>query len=111
MLLQFDGHETRMAHDGRAAIEAAERFRPDVILLDIGLPGMSGYEVCRHLRRTEWAGGITIVALTGWGQEEDRNRSREAGFDTHMVKPVDHGALTRFLATVPARRNITRSEA
>jgi PAS domain S-box-containing protein len=102
MLLQFDGHETLMAHDGRAAIEAAERFRPDVILLDIGLPGMNGYEVCRHIRSTSWGSRVTIVALTGWGQEEDRNRSREAGFDTHMVKPVDHGALARLLASVPA---------
>ena len=110
MLLQFDGHETRMAHDGRAALDAAERFRPDVILLDIGLPGMNGYEVCRQIRGSEWGGAITIVALTGWGQDEDRNRSREAGFDTHMVKPVDHEALTRLLASIPTDDN-SRSEA
>jgi PAS domain S-box-containing protein len=111
MLLQFDGHETMMANDGRAALEVAERFRPDVILLDIGLPGMNGYEVCRHIRATEWGSGIAVVALTGWGQEEDRNRSREAGFDTHMVKPVDHDALTRLLASIPARGDVSRSEA
>jgi PAS domain S-box-containing protein len=111
MLLQFDGHETLMAHDGREAIEAAERLRPDVILLDIGLPGMNGYEVCRRIRSTTWGSGIAIVALTGWGQEEDRTRSREAGFDTHMVKPVDHEALTRLLASIPASGDVSRSEA
>jgi PAS domain S-box-containing protein len=111
MLLDFDGHETLIAHDGRAAIQAAERFRPEVVLLDIGLPVMNGYEVCRYIRRTSWGSHIAIVALTGWGQDEDRSRSREAGFDTHMVKPVDHVALTKFLASLPARDDITRSEA
>jgi PAS domain S-box-containing protein len=102
MLLRFFGHETYKAHDGRQAIELAERHRPEVILLDIGLPQLNGYEVCRHIRREPWGGGIVIVALTGWGQEDDRNRSREAGFNAHIVKPVDHEALLKLLAALPS---------
>jgi PAS domain S-box-containing protein len=101
MLLQFDGHDTLKAHSGPQAIEAADRFRPDVMLLDIGLPGMSGYEVCQRIRQEPWGQRILIVAMTGWGQEEDRRRSMEAGFDTHMVKPVDHEALLKLLASIP----------
>jgi len=86
-----------------AALEAAERFRPDVVLLDIGLPRMNGYEVCRRLRQEPWGREMTIVALTGWGQEEDRNRSKEAGFDMHMVKPVDFDALLQLLGSVPSK--------
>ncbi|HEX7794204.1 MAG TPA: PAS domain S-box protein [Vicinamibacterales bacterium] len=103
MILQFAGHETVKAYDGVAAIEAAERFRPDVVLLDIGLPRMNGYEVCRRLRQEPWGRDITIVALTGWGQEDDRTRSKEAGFDVHMVKPVDFDALLQLLASAPSR--------
>ncbi len=97
MLLQFGGHETYKAHDGLAAIEAARRLRPDVVLLDIGLPGLNGYEVCSRIRQEPWGKRATLVALTGWGQDEDRDRSREAGFDAHMVKPVDFDALLRLL--------------
>ena len=79
-------------------LEAAAEFRPDVVLLDIGLPGMDGYEVARRLRRTPRPAAAVLVALTGWGQEEDRRRSREAGFDHHLVKPVDPDALNRVLA-------------
>jgi CheY-like chemotaxis protein len=100
MLLEFGGHETHKAHDGIAALEAAERLRPDAVLLDIGLPGLNGYEVCRRIRQTPWGEPITLVALTGWGQDEDRDRSREAGFDAHMVKPVDFDALLKLLASV-----------
>jgi len=103
MILQFAGHETIKAYDGVAAIEAAERFRPEVVLLDIGLPRMNGYEVCRRLRQEPWGREMTIVALTGWGQEEDRNRSKEAGFDVHIVKPVDFDALLQLLASAPSR--------
>jgi PAS domain S-box-containing protein len=102
MLLEFEGFETAIAHSGPAALEKARHFRPDVTLLDIGLPGMNGYEVCRQLRE-EWGADVLIVALTGWGQPEHRARSREAGFDTHMVKPVDHDALMRLLASLPER--------
>jgi PAS domain S-box-containing protein len=103
MLLQFEGHETHTAHDGAEAIKAAERLRPDVVLLDIGLPIMNGYEACRRIRNEPWGKDLLLVALTGWGQEEDRERSRNAGFDMHMVKPVDHDQLVSLLASAPSR--------
>jgi CheY-like chemotaxis protein len=102
MLLQLAGHETHKAHDGQAAIEAAERLRPDAILLDIGLPIMNGFEVCSHIRRQPWGKDLVLVALTGWGQDEDRQKSREAGFDAHMVKPVDHDLLMTLLGSLPS---------
>jgi CheY-like chemotaxis protein len=102
MMLEFEGHETYKAHDGFEAIEAAERLGPDVVLLDIGLPRLNGYEACRRIRQQPWGKDLMIVALTGWGQEEDRQKSREAGFDTHMVKPVDYDALIELLAALPA---------
>jgi PAS domain S-box-containing protein len=101
MLLQLEGHQTYKAHDGQEAIKAAERLRPDAVLLDIGLPILNGYEVCRRIRKESWGKHLTIVALTGWDQEEDRHRSREAGFDAHMVKPVDHDELLKLLASLP----------
>jgi len=88
MLLELDGHETVLAHDGKQAVEAAFASRPSMVLLDIGLPYMNGYEACRAMRD----GGLSealIVAMTGYGQDEDRRRSVEAGFDAHLVKPVD----------------------
>lgn len=97
LLLELDGHETHTAPDGLAALEAAERLHPDVVLLDIGLPRMDGYEVCRRLRKEPWCASTMLVALTGWGQHDDRRRSREAGFDHHLVKPVDHAALMQLL--------------
>jgi PAS domain S-box-containing protein len=102
MLLQLAGHETHKAHDGQAAIEAAERLRPDAILLDIGLPIMNGFEVCSHIRRQPWGKDVVLVALTGWGQDEDRQKSKEAGFDAHMVKPVDHDLLINLLGSLVA---------
>jgi PAS domain S-box-containing protein len=102
MLLQFGGHETYQAHDGVTAIEAAERLRPDAVLLDIGLPRLNGYEVCRRIRQAPWGKQLTLVALTGWGQDEDRHRSLEAGFDAHMVKPVDVDALLKLLGSLPS---------
>ena len=98
MLLDEIGHETHLAHDGLEALAAAERIRPDVVLLDIGLPKLNGYEVCRRIREHTWGEALMMVALTGWGQDEDRQRSFEAGFDTHLVKPVDHAVLMRLLA-------------
>ncbi|HWB09821.1 MAG TPA: PAS domain S-box protein [Pirellulales bacterium] len=93
MMLKLMGNEVRTAHDGLAALEAAEHFRPDFILLDIGLPKLNGYETCRRIRAEGWSRNMVIVALTGWGQEEDRRRSQEAGFDHHLVKPVDIAVL------------------
>jgi PAS domain S-box-containing protein len=96
-LLRLDGHEVEVAYDGEEGIAAAERFRPDVILLDIGLPKLSGYEVCRHIRQQPWGSGIFLIALTGWGQEHDRQRTGEAGFHHHIVKPADPAKLARML--------------
>ena len=100
MLLQITGHETYMAHDGTAALEAIRKHRPEVVLLDIGLPGMDGYEVCRQARKQPWGKELVLIALTGWGQEDDRRRSREAGFDDHLVKPVDYAALMTLLGSL-----------
>jgi signal transduction histidine kinase/ActR/RegA family two-component response regulator len=97
MLLDVCGHQTHVAHDGLAAVEAADRLRPDVILLDIGLPKINGFEACRRIRQRPWGRDIVVIALTGWGQEVDRRRSRESGFDHHIVKPVEHAALVKLL--------------
>ena len=86
------------AFDGIEAIEAAATFRPDVVLLDIGLPKLNGYETARRIREQPWSNGMVLVAVTGWGQEEDRQKTREAGFDAHLVKPIDFAALTKLLA-------------
>ena len=98
MLLELTGNETHTAYDGLAAVEAAETFRPNVILLDIGLPKLNGYEAARKIREQPWGKSMVLVALTGWGQEDDRRKSREAGFDGHLVKPVDLADLTKLLA-------------
>jgi len=97
VLLELSGHDVRLAHDGIDAVKTSDEFRPDVILLDIGLPRMNGYEAARVIRRRPWGNGVTLIALTGWGQKEDRERSKDAGFDTHLVKPVDHDELLRLL--------------
>jgi PAS domain S-box-containing protein len=97
MLLRLGGNEVQTAYDGLAAVEAAERLRPDVVLLDIGMPKLNGYEACRRLREQPWGQGLLLVALTGWGQEEDKRRTEEAGFDAHLVKPVDPNALMNLL--------------
>ena len=82
-------------------MEAAATFRPDVILLDIGLPELNGYDVARRIREQPWGKSMVLVALTGWGQEEDRRRSQEAGFNHHLTKPVDPAALKKLLASRP----------
>jgi CheY-like chemotaxis protein len=95
MLLQLGGHETHTASDGVQAVEATMRLQPDVVLLDIGLPRLNGYEAARKIREQYKQGGCPmLVALTGWGQDEDRRRSEEAGFDAQLVKPVDEGVLS-----------------
>lgn len=96
-LLRVQGAEVDTAHDGEAALARAEALRPDALLLDIGLPGRNGYEVCSELRGRAWTAGLHVVALSGWGQESDRRRSRAAGFDAHLVKPVDYPELVRTL--------------
>jgi signal transduction histidine kinase len=99
-LLSLSGHEVYRAEDGSDALRAAERCRPDVALLDIGMPFANGYEVARHIRGQPWGRHMVLVALTGWGQESDRRRSREAGFDSHLTKPVDPHVLDELLARV-----------
>lgn len=98
MLLELTGYEVERAYDGLQAVEAAERCRPDLVLLDIGMPNLDGYEVCRRIRQQPWGRDLLVVALTGWGQEDDRLRSKAAGFDNHLVKPVDRSELLRLLA-------------
>jgi PAS domain S-box-containing protein len=96
-LLMLEGHSTQTAHDGLQALEAVDRFDPEVVLLDIGLPGMNGYDVCRAIRGKPSSHKRLIVALTGWGQATDRQRSIAAGFDEHLVKPLNFEALTKLL--------------
>ncbi len=105
LLLQFSGHHTAMAHDGQQAVETASSFEPDVILLDIGLPKLNGYEAARAIRNLENGHAIHLIALTGWGQQEDRTRSKEAGLDGHMVKPVDHVELAKQLKEISEAKN------
>jgi signal transduction histidine kinase len=97
------GHDIRVAFDGQEAVEIAGEFMPDVVLLDIGLPKLNGYDVARELRAKPWGDKMIIVAVTGWGRETDRRQSREAGFDTHMTKPVDPAALEAFLNSCSTR--------
>ena len=100
MILEALGHVTRVAHDGHGALAAAREFRPRVAFLDIGMPGMSGYDTARAMRATEELGGIVLVALTGWGAESDRRRSSEAGFDHHLTKPVQLEVVEKLLGRV-----------
>jgi CheY-like chemotaxis protein len=99
MLLKDWGQETRIAHDGVSALAAAEQFRPEVVLLDIGLPRLHGYEVARRLRQQRWSGArdATVIAITGWGRESDRHGDA-AGIDHRLLKPVDPAALRTLLA-------------
>jgi CheY-like chemotaxis protein len=102
MMLKLMGNEVRTAHDGLEAVEATAAFRPDMVLLDIGMPKLNGYDACRRIRAQPWGRDVVIVALTGWGQEEDKRRSKEAGFNGHLVKPVEPAALEKLLAGVKA---------
>jgi CheY-like chemotaxis protein len=99
MLLQLSGHDVRIAYDGLAAVKVAESFRPEVVLLDIGMPTLNGYEAARRIRKLDPA--VRLVALSGYAQEEDRVQSKEAGFDLHLVKPVDTRRLREFIAEPP----------
>ncbi|HKP82754.1 MAG TPA: PAS domain S-box protein [Pyrinomonadaceae bacterium] len=103
MLLEITGNKTYLAHDGVEALEAAEKYRPEVVLLDIGLPRLDGHEVCRRIREKSWSKNIVIIALTGWGQEDDRRKSEEAGFNGHLVKPVDYDKLLELLSSLTSR--------
>jgi len=115
-MLNLMGNDTRTAYDGQAGMDAAGEFRPEVILLDIGLPKLNGYEACRRIREQEGGESVVLIALTGWGQDDDRRHSHVVGFDHHMVKPVDPRALMELLAGLSvgqkadARRRINRAD-
>jgi CheY-like chemotaxis protein len=98
MLLELAGHEVRVAHLGQTAMYLAQTFRPHVALLDIGMPDLSGYEVARALRLEPWATNLQLIALTGWGKDDDRRRALEAGFDHHLTKPIDPDQLGNLIA-------------
>lgn len=101
MALKFLGADVHTANDGQAALDAIQTYRPSAVLLDIGMPGMDGLEVARRARQRPEGHDLTLIAMTGWGQEEDRRRSKEAGFDHHLVKPVEFGTLQALLAALP----------
>ncbi|HLW65486.1 MAG TPA: PAS domain S-box protein [Gemmataceae bacterium] len=102
-LLRFLGHEIQAAYDGEEAVAAAKSFQPDVVLMDIGLPKLNGYEAARRIRAEPWGQEMTLIALTGWGQDEDRRRSQEAGFDHHLVKPIRMAAIEKLLTERTAK--------
>jgi CheY-like chemotaxis protein len=100
MILDLVGHATRCVHDGPSVLDAALNYRPDAVLLDIGLPGMSGYDVARALRAMPSLAGSVLIAITGYGRDSDRDLAREAGFDHHLVKPADPEALLRIIGAL-----------
>jgi CheY-like chemotaxis protein len=102
MILEREGHEVRVAENGNAGVAVAHEFLPQVILCDIGLPGIDGYQVARMLRQDPILAGIYLVALTGYGRDADKRRAREAGFDRHMTKPIDFSMLRQTLSGIPA---------
>jgi CheY-like chemotaxis protein len=97
MMLRLMDNDVRTAHDGVAAVVAAEQFRPEIILMDVGMPRLNGLDATRRIREQSWAHNMVIIALTGWGQENDRERSREAGCDGHLIKPVNLSELEMLL--------------
>jgi CheY-like chemotaxis protein len=102
-LLVMLGHQTLIVHDGLEAVAAAKSFRPDAALLDIGMPRLNGYEVARRIRCDPACGSMKLIAMTGWGQEEDKRRAMEAGFDHHLTKPMEISAIEQILSTTPAQ--------
>ncbi|HEU5116678.1 MAG TPA: response regulator, partial [Isosphaeraceae bacterium] len=105
LLTRLHHQKVQVAHDGPSALEQVEAFHPEVVLLDIGMPGMNGYEVARRLRDRPSGSAVLLVALTGWGQHTDRRRSQEAGFDYHLVKPVDPDELIALIDSLPRVRD------
>jgi CheY-like chemotaxis protein len=103
MLLDLEGFETQVAYNGPAALQLAREFSPDVIFCDIGLPGMDGHEIARRVRKDPAIAQVILIALTGWGAEGEVRKTRESGFDFHMVKPVDSNALLELLSHVAPR--------
>ena len=107
-LLKLAGYAVKIAHDGPGALEIAQQFQPESVILDIGLPGMDGYEVAARLRAEEHGRDVLLIALSGYGQEEDHRRSREVGIDHHIVKPVDFDELKKLLRDELEKRESSR---
>jgi CheY-like chemotaxis protein len=97
LLVETVGHKVRTAYDGHGALDAAFAFAPHVLLLDLGVPGLNGFEIARSIRRQPWGKTVALIAVTGWGQEQDRRRTAEAGFDAHLIKPVSKADLLSAL--------------
>jgi len=109
-LLQLKGHEVRSAYDGENALQLAEEFRPQMVLLDLGMPKMNGYEACRRIRDHAWGAQMTLIAVTGWGQEDDRRKSTDAGFDGHLVKPIDPENLDELSMHLHSRGDLVERQ-
>ena len=105
VLLKANGHEVHAVHDGPSALKAAREYRPNLILLDIGLPGMDGFEVAKKVREELEIGKVVLVAMTGYGQDSDKQHSQQAGFDHHLVKPANFSEVQQILATVAEGKN------
>jgi CheY-like chemotaxis protein len=114
LAVQLAGYTVRAAYDGPEGLELAFVFAPDLVLLDLGMPGLNGFEIAQRIRRETWGQSLTLIALTGWGQEQDRRRTKDAGFDAHLTKPVSPSELLRVLATamqtMPAAQSVDRSQ-
>jgi len=100
LVLQAAGNTTRTEYDGRAAIGAVQEFRPDLVVLDVGMPGLSGLDACRQIRAQPWGARLLMIAVTGWGQEQDRRQALAAGFDHHLTKPVNPDQLLALCSSV-----------
>jgi DNA-binding response OmpR family regulator len=105
--MQFAGHDVRSAHDGIEAIDVAAVFQPDIVLLDLGMPRLDGCDTAREMRLRPWGKAATLIALTGWGQQQDRARTADAGFDAHLVKPVGEAELFDAIACARRTRRVT----
>lgn len=104
MMLRILGHDSHTAYDGQEAVERSQELTPDAVLLDIGMPRLNGYEAAAHIRKQPGGDRMLLLALTGWGQDEDRERARSAGFDSHLVKPVNHEELNKLLTAHATKR-------
>jgi CheY-like chemotaxis protein len=102
MVIKSLGNDVRVAYNGQEAIEVAAEFLPEVVLMDLGMPKMNGFEAARHIRGQAWGQNMLLVALSGWGQEDDKRKTKEAGFDHHLTKPAEPAELRKLLA-IPAR--------
>jgi CheY-like chemotaxis protein len=107
MLLRLDGHEVQVAYDGEEAARAADAGWPQILVLDIGMPRLNGYQVAEHVRTMPWGRDVVMIAATGWGQDEDRRRSIASGFDAHLVKPIDPRGLTRLMGELVSRAPVS----